>query len=88
MEMYAEKCLIQLISLSQKSYFILCNENKIAFLFWKGAFYSTSKSAISVERGVFFSPRIRENGVFFKLHYERGICFGREGVGSEHQQPS
>ena len=32
---------------------------------------------------MFFSPRIRKKGVFFKLGYERGIRFGREwgGVG-------
>ena len=45
-------------------------------------FYWTSKSAISVEKGAFLSPRIREKGVFFKLGYERGVHFGREwGVG-------
>ena len=27
---------------------------------------------------MFFSPRIREKGVFFKLGYEHGIRFGRE----------
>ena len=76
--MYTEKCLIQLISLSQKGCFILYNENKIAFCFKKGRFIGPKNLAFSVEKGVFFSPRIREKGVFFKLGYERGIRFGRE----------
>ena len=52
----------------------------------KRTFYWTSKSAISVEKGVFFLPRIREKGVIFKLGYERGIRFvlaGSRGAGVE-----
>ena len=36
--------------------------------------------------GFFFSSKKREKGVFFKLGYERGICFGREWGGrGQHQ---
>ena len=50
----------------------------------KGVFYWASKSAISVEKGVFFSSKIREKGVFFKLGYERGIrgLVGSRGAGN------
>ena len=34
--MYVEKMFDKLISLSQKGYFMLCNENKIAFCFKRG----------------------------------------------------
>ena len=44
-------------------------------------FYWASKSGISVEKGVIFSSKIREKGVFFKLGYERGIRFDREWGG-------
>ena len=47
----------------------------------KRVFYWTSKSAILVEKGVFFSTRILEKGVFFKVGYELGIRFGRGGGG-------
>ena len=40
--------------------------------------YWASRTAVSIEKGVSVSSKIRERGVFFKLGYEHGIRFGRE----------
>ena len=62
----------------QKGHFILYNL-KNRFFFKKGrAFYWASRTAAPIEKGVSFSSKIRESGVFFKLGYEHGIRFGRE----------
>ena len=74
---------MQILSLSQKGYFILYNENKNAFCFEKGAFYWASKSAIAVEKGVFFVQNPRKGVLFRKLGYEHGIGFGQEGGGGK-----
>ena len=58
--------LIQLISFSPKGCFILYND-KNTFCFEKGVFYWASNSAISVEKGGFFSSKIRERGCFSVL---------------------
>ena len=68
----------KLSSLSQQRYFTLYNE-KTSFALKKGVFHWASKSAISIEKGVHFSSGILEKGVFFKLGYEHGIRFGRNG---------
>ena len=64
-KMYIEKYLKQLISFSQKGYFIFYNENITAFCFDK-PFLLNHKTGDFGWKGGFLS-RIRENGVFFKL---------------------
>ena len=79
---YKEKCLefdavTYIITFTKKgnvAYTYITKKNRVFLK--KGVFYWASKSAISVEKWVFFS-KIREKGVFFKLGYERGIRFGR-----------
>ena len=44
----------------------------------EGVFYWATKSAISVKKGGFFSSKILEKGVFFKLEYECGKRFAWE----------
>ena len=43
-----------------------------------GGCYWASRTAVSIEKGVSVSSKIRERGVFFKLGYKHGIRFGRE----------
>ena len=66
--MYTEKkCLIQLISLSQKGYFILYNENKIAFCFKKGRFIGPKNQSFLLKRECFSRPESVKRGYFSSL---------------------
>ena len=50
----------------------------------KGCFVGPQNQRFRLKKGWFFSSKIREKGVFFKLGNKRGIRFGREwglGVG-------
>ena len=83
---YIEKCLefdaVTYVLTFPKSGTVAYNTKKNRILLKKGVFYWASKSVISVEKGVcFFRPKYAKKGVFFKLGYERGIRFGREGWG-------
>ena len=51
---------------------------KPAPIFAKIGGYWASRTAVSIEKGLSVSSKIRERGVFFKLGYEHGIRFGRE----------
>ena len=70
-----EKCLslIQLFSLYKKD--ILSYITKKRILLKNGG---GGGGRFRVKRGVFFSSKIREKGVFCKLGLEHGIRFGRE----------
>ena len=52
---------------------------KSRFVLKKGAFYRTSKSVISVQKGMILSPRIceKKKEVFTKLGMKHGIRFGQ-----------
>ena len=56
-------------------------EIKSRFALERGVILDLIISDFAVEKGVFFSPRIREKGVFVKLGYKRGIRFGWEWGG-------
>ena len=74
--------LIQLFHFHKKGYFFLYVE-KNAFYLKRGVLLALKISDFGW-KGLFlvvFSSKIREKGVFFKLGYERGIRFGREGRG-------
>ena len=71
----AQKCL----------YFVAYITKKIAFCLKKLCFIGPQNQWFQLKKGCFLS-KIREKGVFFKLGYERGICFGREWEGRESIQ--
>ena len=54
--MYTEKMFDKLISLSQKEYFILYNENKIVFCFKKGRFIGPKNQRFRLKKGCFSRP--------------------------------
>ena len=65
---YAEKkYLIQLISFSQKRYFILYNENKIVLCFKKGCFIGPQKRRFRLKKGCFSRPESEQRGYFSSL---------------------
>ena len=59
-----KKCLIQLISLSQEGYFILYNENKIAFCFKKECFIGPQHRRFRLKKGCFSRPESAKRGIF------------------------
>ena len=61
-------CFIQLISLSQIGYFILYDENEIAFCFKKGCFIGPQNQRFRLKKGrVFFRPESAKRGCFPRL---------------------
>ena len=80
---YIEKCIeldaVTYILTITKGYFSLCYE-KIVFCLKRGVLLSLKISDFGWKR-TFLSSKNSEKGVFFKLWYERGIRFGREGGG-------
>ena len=62
--MYTVNIFIQLISLSQKGYFIVYNENKIALCLKKGCFIRPQNRRFPLKRFFFFVQNPRKGGVF------------------------
>ena len=64
---YTEKMFVRLISLSQKGYFILYNEDKIAFCFKKGCFIALQKQRFRLKNGCFPRPESAKRVYFSSL---------------------
>ena len=65
----------------KKGYCSLYYKKKIAFWLKKGCFIGSQNKRFRLKKGCFFFVQNTRKGVVFQTWYERGIPFGRVGVG-------